>query len=127
MNVISDYWGGVTGVQTKYDPCPAGWRVAPSGAWYFYTDSNVTVEKVFAEGVDAPANKDLLGRYVSTDGGTTKFWFPAQGEVAHAGSYGNGIGTTGPVRRHGLRPLMRTISGFGRRAFLQLPYLRKAV
>ena len=96
IDVISDYWGGVTGVQTKYDPCPAGWRVAPSGAWYFYTDSNVTVEKVFAEGVDAPANKDLLGRYVSTDGGTTKFWFPAQGEVAHAGSYGNGIGTNWP-------------------------------
>ena len=96
IDAISDYWGGVTGVQTKYDPCPAGWRVAPSGAWYFYTDSNVTVEKVFAEGVDAPANKDLLGRYVSTDGGTTKFWFPAQGEVAHAGSYGNGIGTNWP-------------------------------
>ena len=94
-DVIKDLWGAESGTQTKYDPCPAGWRVAPQAAWKFYNDAAVTKEIVFAAGVESPASKDQLGRYISTDG-ATKFWFPAQGEVAHAGSYGNGIGTNWP-------------------------------
>ena len=63
-DVIKDLWGAESGTQTKYDPCPAGWRVAPQAAWKFYNDANVTKEIVFAAGVESPANKDQLGRYV---------------------------------------------------------------
>ena len=97
-DVIKDLWGAESGTQTKYDPCPAGWRVAPQAAWKFYNDAAVTKEIVFAAGVESPANKDQLGRYISTDG-TTKFWFPSQGEIAHGGSYSNGIGTNYPCGR----------------------------
>lgn len=31
----NDLWGYVTKYKTKYDPCPEGWRVAPSDAWGF--------------------------------------------------------------------------------------------
>jgi hypothetical protein len=94
-DAIADLWGAVSGTQTKYDPCPAGWRVAPQSAWTFYNDTEVTKEVVYAEGVESPANKDQLGRYISTNG-TTKFFFPSQGEVAHGGGFSNGVGTTWP-------------------------------
>lgn len=69
--------------------------MAPQAAWKFYNDAAVTKEIVFAAGVESPANKDQLGRYISTDG-ATKFYFPSQGEIAHGGSYSNGIGTKYP-------------------------------
>ncbi len=95
-DVISDYWGGVSGTQTKYDPCPAGWRVAPPEAWGFYSSSaNVTIEKVYAEGQEE-TNANLFGRYITLDGGTVKFWFPSQGEVQHGGGFSYGIGSTWP-------------------------------
>ena len=94
-DAIKDLWGAESGTQTKYDPCPAGWRVAPQAAWKFYTDAAVTKAIVFAAGVESPANKDQLGRYISTDG-ATKFYFPSQGEIAHGGGYSNGIGTNWP-------------------------------
>lgn len=87
-----DLWGGVSGIQTKYDPCPAGWRVAPAAAWYFASDADVEKAKVFPEGLSA--NKDLLGRSATINGAT--FYFPAQGEVTRDGEYKNGIGTTWP-------------------------------
>lgn len=46
-------------------------------------------------GVESPANKDQLGRNISTDG-ATKFYFPSQGEISHGGGYSNGIGTNWP-------------------------------
>lgn len=58
--------------------------MAPQAAWKFYNDAAVTKEIVFAAGVESPANKDQLGRYISTDG-ATKFYFPSQGEIAHGG------------------------------------------
>ena len=85
---IADLWGGVSGTQTVYDPCPAGWRVAPSEAWKFYNDKKITVEKVFKNSEEGNAN--LQGRLF--DG----FWFPAQGEVPHGGKFTNGIGSNWP-------------------------------
>lgn len=60
-DAIKDLWGAESGTQTKYDPCPAGWRVAPQAAWKFYNDAAVTKEIVFAAGVESPANKDPVG------------------------------------------------------------------
>jgi len=85
---IEDLWGGVSGKKTQYDPCPAGWRVAPAAAWKFYNDKKVTVEKVYTGGVEE--NKSLQGRLF--DG----IWFPSQGEIPHGGKFTNGIGSSWP-------------------------------
>lgn len=35
----NDFWGGISGYKTKYDPCPEGWMVPPSGElWDFRTE-----------------------------------------------------------------------------------------
>ncbi len=85
---IEDLWGGVSGNKTQYDPCPAGWRVAPAAAWKFYNDKSMTVEKVFTGGVEE--NKSLQGRVYNG------IWFPSQGEIPHGGKFTNGIGSTWP-------------------------------
>ncbi len=96
---IQDIWGGVTGVKSNYDPCPEGWMVPEINAWKFYADANVVKTKVYTSAADPekPANKDLLGRNVEFDGNA--FFFPAQGEVQHSGSYSNGVGTTWPCAK----------------------------
>ena len=78
-DVISDYWGGVSGTQTKYDPCPAGWRVAPPEAGAsIRRGANVTIEKFTPRARRRPM-QNLFGRYITLDGGTVKFWFPSRG------------------------------------------------
>ncbi len=96
---VQDIWGGVSGVKSKYDPCPEGWMVPEIDAWKFYSDAQIDKTKVYSSAADPenPANKDLIGRSVEFDGST--FFFPAQGEVQHGGSYGNGVGTNWPCSK----------------------------
>ena len=93
---VVDLWGGKTGKKSVYDPCPDGWMVPEIGAFAFYQDAEVEKTKYFSvEG--STANKDLLGRYVKI--GSDSFFFPAQGEIPHGGSYCNGVGSTWPCAK----------------------------
>lgn len=93
---VVDIWGGKTGEKSVYDPCPDGWMVPVVEAYAFYQDSEVEKTKCFAvEG--SSANKDLLGRYVKV--GSDSFFFPAQGEIPHGGSYCNGVGSNWPCAK----------------------------
>lgn len=96
---VDDLWGGVSGVQTKYDPCPAGWRVAPYNAYRFFDSAATAVEgyeyevaKVYAN--DEVANANFLGMKVTT--GDKSFFFPAAGESGPNGNWTNGYGGTWP-------------------------------
>ena len=97
---MTDLWGGDSGKKTMYDPCPAGWMVPPVEAWGFYATatSGFVAEKVYVEGVESPANKDMLGRNWSPDG-VEKFYFPAMGEVQHGGTFASGAGTSWPCNK----------------------------
>lgn len=88
---VKDLWGGESGKKSLYDPCPAGWKVAPAEALGFYTAAGVTREKVYDGEV---ANKNFRGLNITLDGKV--YFFPAQGEVPHGGSYCNGVGATWP-------------------------------
>ena len=99
MDAVKDLWGGVTKAKTVYDPCPAGYRVPESRAWYFWSDANVTKGNAFnAEGTTA--NADQWGKTVTV--GEKVFNFPLQGEVnqgatyAEGYKYGYGAGETWP-------------------------------
>lgn len=90
-----DMWGGVSNTQSKYDPCPAGWRVAPYNA-YRFADSSINPvfewEKVYKDG--EVANGNFLGISVKANG--KSYYFPAAGESGPNGKWGSGIGTTWP-------------------------------
>jgi len=91
-------WGGL-GNKSIYDPCPAGWRVPKTYASFnFYADvsSNTDVKIEYAYDANGTANLNKMGRLVSLDGGTTKFFFPFQGEYNNSGvfqSYYDGTAT----------------------------------
>lgn len=82
-------WGGL-GAKTVYDPCPAGWRIPKTyAAFNFFADaaSNTNVKIEYAYDANGTANLNKMGRLVSVDGGTTKFFFPFQGEYSNAGAF----------------------------------------
>lgn len=88
---IKDLWGGESGKKSLYDPCPTGWKVAPIAALGFYTAAGVTREKVY----DGEASyRNFRGLNITI--GENVYFFPAQGEVPHGGSYCNGVGATWP-------------------------------
>lgn len=96
-NEMLDLWGAVSGNKSQYDPCPAGWMVPPVEAWGFY--SSFKAEKVYSN-PDEPVNKNMIGRYwKASEESEDKYFFPAMGEVAHASSYGNGIGSNWPCNK----------------------------
>ena len=88
---VKDLWGGESGRKSLYDPCPTGWRVAPIEALGFYSAAGVTREKVYD---GEAANKNFRGLNITLDGKV--YFFPAQGEVPHGGSYCNGVGANWP-------------------------------
>lgn len=67
-----DYWGGVSGVKTEYDPCPQGWRVP-----IVKNDVNPYAFILTDAAVIDNENKGLL--YTSGD---ISLWFPCTGERA---------------------------------------------
>lgn len=101
-NEIMDMWGGVSSTKTQYDPCPAGWRVAPAGAWKFLGgDANITASNLAAENAVAVIYKDgvegnanILGRTYNIGG--KNYYFPDCGESGPNGLYCYGAGTTYP-------------------------------
>ena len=92
MDAVKDLWGGVTKKKTIYDPCPAGYRVPQSAAWYFWSDANVSKEKVF-DSADATANANQMGKKVTI--GEQSFYFPLQGEVNQGASFKEGYKKSG--------------------------------
>ena len=96
IDAISDYWGGVTGVQTKIRPVSGGLARGAERCMVFLYRFQRHRRKSFRRRRGCSCQQGPARTLCRTDGGTTKFWFPAQGEVAHAGSYGNGIGTNWP-------------------------------
>ena len=92
MDAVKDLWGGVTKKKTIYDPCPAGYRVPQSAAWYFWSDTNVTKETVF-DSADATANANQWGKKVTI--GEQSFYFPLQGEVNQGASFKEGYKKSG--------------------------------
>ncbi len=101
-DATKDLWGGISGEKSKYDPCPEGWQVATSDVFGFASDENTVSAKVYRElGPDeeepSSQNTLLLGWNITVSGKDS--FFPAQGEVQHGGSFGNGIGTNWPCTR----------------------------
>lgn len=92
----SDMWGGVSATQTKYDPCPTGWRVAPYQAYKFLGGDKAVeaaeVSKVF-DGV-GEENKNIVGWNYNINGAT--LYIPSCGEFNNNGGYSNGAGTNWP-------------------------------
>lgn len=92
FDAIKDIWGGVSKKKTIYDPCPAGYRVPESRAWYFWSDATVTKGKAFdTEGATANANQ--WGKTVTV--GEKVFNFPLQGEVNQGATYAEGYKKSG--------------------------------
>lgn len=90
-----DMWGGVSNTQTKYDPCPAGWRVAPYHAYRFAnTDLTPNFEMVKEYTNNEVANANFLG--ISVKMGEKSYYFPAGGESGPNGKFASGIGSTWP-------------------------------
>lgn len=88
---VKNLWGGESQKKSLYDPCPAGWEVAPISALGFYTDKAISKEKVYD---GAASNKNFRGMNITL--GEKTYFFPAQGEVPHGGEYCNGVGSTWP-------------------------------
>ncbi len=88
---IKDYWGGTSRKKTEYDPCPAGWRVPPIGAFTFWNSKSVEFAKAYKDD-SSTANDNMVGWNVTIDGKT--FFWPDQGEYFNY--YNNGVGTTWP-------------------------------
>ncbi len=93
-DTVKDLWGGNSEEKSKYDPCPAGWQVMPSDAFGFMNEEDATKEKVYNASAEEPSNADMLGWMINY--GSSKLYFPSQGEVQHGGNYVNGIGSTWP-------------------------------
>ena len=92
---VADLWGGVSEVQTKYDPCPAGWRVAPYNALRFAnTDLTPNFEMVKEYVNGEVANANFHG--ISVKMGEKSYYFPAGGESGPNGKFASGIGSTWP-------------------------------
>ena len=91
-DVVKDLWGGVSKAKTIYDPCPAGYRMPESKAWYFWSDANVAKEKVFSN-AESTANADQMGKKVTV--GDKAFYFPLQGEVNQGASFAEGYKKSG--------------------------------
>lgn len=88
---FKDYWGGLSGTKTQYDPCPAGWRVPPVDAYKFWSDSSLDFAKAYKDDSSA-ANANFTGWNVTIDGKT--FFWPGEGELFN--SYANGVGSNWP-------------------------------
>lgn len=84
----NDLWGGISGVKSKYDPCPTGWKVPKSGAPWGFRSQYKKEGKLnddskydptypwYAEYEDAYC---IGFRYKDTSG--KEFWFPWAGHI----------------------------------------------
>ncbi|MCC8062953.1 MAG: fimbrillin family protein [Rikenellaceae bacterium] len=80
--------------KSVYDPCPNGWRVAPSGTWDDFTrDVTTPSNGTFPYYMNGTINENAKqyyatnGRYYVPSNGTVRAWYPAPG-FRDAGSYG---------------------------------------
>jgi hypothetical protein len=92
-------WGNGTPEKTIFDPCPAGWKVAPNGTWNDFTAAGSGANapsaeaygqnspfpfyfngtKQTANGVPARVDSGKNGRYYTPQIGNVQPWFPAAG------------------------------------------------
>ena len=94
-NVVGDYWGGLSGKKTDYDPCPAGYKVGTTDALGFVIIADYAKTRLFNPAVEEPKAKDQIGMEISL--GSAKLFFPSQGDYsASAGKFEYGIGSTFP-------------------------------
>ena len=94
-NVVGDYWGGLSGKKTNYDPCPAGYKVASTEALGFVIIADYAKTRLFNAAVETPAAKDQIGMEIALGG--SKIFFPSQGDYsASAGNFEYGVGSTFP-------------------------------
>jgi hypothetical protein len=94
-NVVGDYWGGLSGKKTNYDPCPAGYKVASTDALGFVIIADYAKTRLFNSAVETPAAKDQIGMEIAVGG--AKLFFPSQGDyAASTGKFEYGVGSTFP-------------------------------
>lgn len=80
-NLDPDPWGfpGEKGTKTIYDPCPAGWRVAPGDAWTGIADNNIAGwRSVKNYAYIGSFNKGYILYFGGEDSGLSTF-YPASG------------------------------------------------
>ena len=84
----NDLWGGVSGYKTKYDPCPEGWIVPPSGdAWGFRAEYSKE-GSLNDDGKYDPSypwyieysEEYCIGFRYKPAGSETEYWFPFAGK-----------------------------------------------
>lgn len=84
----NDLWGGVSGLKTKYDPCPEGWMVPASGeGWGFRSEyskggkltDSTPYDPSYPWYIEYDDEYCIGFRYKQSDG--KEYWFPFTGKL----------------------------------------------